>query len=341
MFCKFQATFRLETKCLIQNLTQSEVKDRLQLSLPVLQTQVTVIRILTKENEPSFDHLPTELFSIFRNLETLSIDSEIAEISSDDLMNATNLHNFSLKSNKLKKLLASSFRRVKLEKLNLADNEIETIEDFTFRNQSKLTHLDLRRNKLTTIKENTFDGSLTALIYLDVSENEIQMIESDAFADLSRLSQLFLNFNKVKALEDHLFHGLTTLATLHIEHNQLESIGTSLYTLTSIEDLSLAMNNINDIDLLKLAQLPNLRILNMKSSGIKLGNIDVDFAQSLSSPLQFLHIGSNNFTNHTHLEVLRIFPELIVLNISDNNYNDSTEVNRIIRRISPRTMIME
>lgn len=235
----------------------------------VEHNQVANINIL--QIEPKLDRIPKEFFSLFPSVEYFTVQSKIKEISTKDFMNATKLIYLGLEGNGLQKLTAGTFRLVNLKMLELSNNQIETIDDFTFANQTSLSHLHMRGNKLTTIRRDTFSG-LKHLNELNLNNNEIDTIENGAFANLSELHDLYLNRNKLKVLNDHVFDGLTALKLLWIAYNQLENVGNCLWTLTSIEEINLGYNNITDIDLAKFKTLPRLNRLDLR--GVPVGNVD-------------------------------------------------------------------
>lgn len=316
--------------CLIENWETSESKETIH------QKNVNDITIM--QSNPPLERIPAELFHSrnFPNLHELTINSEIKEITTDDLKNATKLNILRLPSNKLRKLARGSFHS-KLSMLNVVNNEIESIGDFTFENQNRLTHLYLRKNKLTIIRENTFAG-LTELTELHLDGNEIHKIENGAFANLSKLKYLNLDHNKIKMLNDDVFDGLTALETLSIADNQMETIGDSLWTLNSLKTLRLDFNKINDTNIVKFAKLSNLSKLYLRASGICLENVNVDSTLASSSLLKYLDLGANNLTNESSLEVLRIFPNLTEINISGNDFESSTAASQIILRIFPEIL---
>lgn len=291
-------------------MTDIETKSELAISLPseISATQVVNLDIKSEQNEPKMNHIPTEVLSIFPNLKYFFIyNSEIEDVSRNDLLNGTNLTHFGLFAGKLDRLPPEILQVKKFIGLALDDNQIETIDDFAFANQIELNELMLKSNKLSVIKRNTFAG-LFNLTELFLHYNEIHTIEDGAFADLSKLGRLRLNNNKIKAFGDHVFDGLTSLTVLQAWENKIENIGNSLNGLTSIARINLRSNRINDIDLVKFAKLPELTDLVLGATGVGLKNIDVEFGSSFKSPLKYLDISHNNLTNIEDLKVLRISP---------------------------------
>lgn len=269
------------------------------------------------ENNTLITHIPLRLFP---NLRFVTIEgTEITVIAVDDLANAKDLTTCRINNSKLRRVVAGTFQSSKLQLLDLESNMIEVIDDFSFANLSALGFITLAKNKLTTINRNTFSG-LISLGNLDLGKNRIHTIENGAFADLNGLNLLFLNQNNLKEIKDQLFDRLTKLVLLNASYNQIESIGDSLYPLSSLESLYLDNNLINDIDLVQLAKLPKLLRMHLNKTGLKLKNYNacLDCSWSSMSPLEYLNLQSNNLISVASLEVLRIFPNLTELDLSDN-----------------------
>ena len=86
-----------------------------------------------------------------------------------------------------------------------------------------LERLDLDDNSLTTIDEDAFDG-LTALTELYLEANYITSIHEDAFDDLTALEHLQLRGNTLTTLDADIFDGLTALDFLDIDSNSLTTV---------------------------------------------------------------------------------------------------------------------
>lgn len=196
--------------------------------------------------------------------------------------------------NKLKKLTVDTLPPNKLTQLFMSFNEIESIDDFTFANQSSLKTLDLQHNEIATIKTNTFAGLLN-LDILHLGNNEIDTIEDNAF-NLPKLTFLVLRSNKIKSLNENSFAGLLKLKSLYLNSNPLEM----------------------SIDSLALSQLTNLKQLKLGNTGIKLS--DGNSVSNIELPLKVLNLEANNITDIGDLEYLRIFPQLHDLDLRENNF---------------------
>lgn len=113
--------------------------------------------------------------------------------------------------------------------LSLANGEIALIEDYSFRNLTKMKILDLSNNKIGSLtKETLFINDLNnnpcSLVILDLSSNNIATIEEDAFSSLTNLEVLDLQANSLIVIEQRTFYGLQRVVTLNLNSNSLSVI---------------------------------------------------------------------------------------------------------------------
>lgn len=270
----------------------------------------------------NINYIPKEIFSILPNLHELEVVSpNFNAFSSEDFLNANKLYKLNVEqSTHLTKLSTGSFPPINLKELKLDNNAFETIDDFAFSNLTKLQNLYLVKNNLATINRNTFAG-LSELLILNLGENGIHSIEIGAFADLKKLKTLDIHKNKLKVLNDHLLDGMSQINTLILGGNELNRIndGNSLYTLTGLQVLYLDNNSISDLDLVKLTRLPSLRKLILNHNKINLENYIIESEEPSQSPVVWLNLGFNRLTTVESLEILRLFPKLLRLEIQGNS----------------------
>lgn len=212
----------------IENQDTVEVfLQNLQHKISLLQIpyhEVGAIKIRASHHNTRINHIPDELFSVFPKLRTLRSDLQISGIASNGFVNAKNLSKLQLTDSKgLRKLLAGTFPPMKLTKLYLPRNAIQSIDDFTFANLTYLQRLHLQNNKLTIIKPHTFTA-LFQLRALYLEENQIHTIESGAFVYLTKLQYLDLSRNKIQILNERIFSGRVKLKWLDLSDNHIESI---------------------------------------------------------------------------------------------------------------------
>ncbi|KAJ8718096.1 hypothetical protein PYW07_006026 [Mythimna separata] len=150
-----------------------------------------------------------------------------------------------------------------LARLNLSNNNIETIEPNNFRGVDNMYSLDLSHNNLTqlTFNKSIWTNNLKAL-YLN--NNKLTNI-SKLFENTCRLSYLDISNNDIAdltALGADIFPNLTGL---HIANNKIKNFNNPrTNSLTTLIDLGLSSNEINDINLSYYKELMSVDLSNNK-----------------------------------------------------------------------------
>lgn len=277
------------------------------------------------------EHIPTEIFRTFSNLKTFRMSTNLTELNGNDFVYAFELRTLDLSGNNIETIRSDVFsvdpRRTmsgaplrQLEILNLNDDDIATIDDYSFHGLPQLLYLYLAYNQLTVIRQHTFDG-LTSLNHLDLSRNTITTIEEDAFV-MPALETLNLNGNRLRVLSDTVFKHLQHLETIDLHDNDLERVGKSLNGLSSVKTLLLQWNPIQDLDLVAIAMLPKLNVLDLSRTDFQLTSVHFDERRRWNSPLATLKFNANGLTNAADLQKLRIFPHLEELELNENAFID-------------------
>uniref|UniRef100_UPI00358F6A62 SLIT and NTRK-like protein 2 n=1 Tax=Myxine glutinosa TaxID=7769 RepID=UPI00358F6A62 len=101
--------------------------------------------------------------------------------------------------------------------LNLAQNDLQNVEDGTFRELALLKKLHLNNNLLSVITDGTFHG-LYSLEYLQLNQNRLWSISSNAFSSITKLNVLHLEDNQLSSLPSGVF-GSLPLNTLDLSRN--------------------------------------------------------------------------------------------------------------------------
>ncbi|XP_061092362.1 SLIT and NTRK-like protein 6 [Conger conger] len=129
-----------------------------------------------------------------------------------------------------------------LELLNLANNQIDSIDDNTFLTLGQLKKLYLNGNRLEMISPGMFIG-LHSLEYLYLEYNVIKNILSWTFNTMPNLKLLYLNNNLLQTLPSHVFHNVP-LARLNLRKNLFMHLPVSsvLDQLLSLEQIYLEDN---------------------------------------------------------------------------------------------------
>ena len=127
------------------------------------------------------------------------------------------------------------------------NNQIDTIEDESFKDLINLKILSIQNNKLKRISKKTF-VNLINLIYLYIDNNQIDNIEDNSFKELINLDTLRIKNNKLKSISNKTFANLTNLKYLNIYNNQIDTLeDDSFIDLNSLHELKLQKNSISKI----------------------------------------------------------------------------------------------
>ncbi|XP_028321079.1 leucine-rich repeat and fibronectin type III domain-containing protein 1-like protein isoform X2 [Gouania willdenowi] len=128
----------------------------------------------------------------------------------------------------------------------------------------RTVELRLQENFITAVRKKDF-ANMTSLLHLTLSRNTISQILPSAFSDLRRLRALHLDSNRLTVIKDEHFKGLTNLRHLILANNQLHSISPHAFDdfLSTLEDLDLSYNNLDNVPWDTIGRLTNVNTLNM------------------------------------------------------------------------------
>lgn len=332
--------FRRTTACYIKRIDRRLEADE---KLTFVQSyssadKIKTVDISTEANQHGIDHLPTEVFDVFPNVEALRVNSKVKTISSSDLQGASNLTELVV-SNGLEIIGIDTFPTAnRLTFLSFEGNRIATIADYAFQRLSHLFSLKLQRNQLTRIKRHTFAG-LSELHVLNLNQNQIQSIDDGAF-QLPKLQFLQIQQNQLQTLSDNVFTGMTDLIDVSISGNRLRQINKSLYGLSNLKKIDLSFNQIADIDLNRFAaEFPALVDLRLVGSGFTfnttLQNKRTNVNTS-SSVLEYIYLDRNNLSNPVELHALHLFGELTTLSLENNLFTHFDLGDRRLKETLPK-----
>eukprot|EP00058_Branchiostoma_floridae_P027114 XP_002612605.1 hypothetical protein BRAFLDRAFT_78770 [Branchiostoma floridae] len=135
----------------------------------------------------------------------------------------------------------------KVSMIRLQDNEITQLPRAAFVNMSpKLSQLNLSNNRILYIEDNAFDR-LTNLWGLDLSRNNLTSVTDQTLRGLRRLRKLCLQSNMIKFVSDNAFLGIVDINTINFRDNRLTEVPWSAVQRTSARNLQkfdLSRNNI-------------------------------------------------------------------------------------------------
>ncbi|XP_053545060.1 leucine-rich repeat and fibronectin type III domain-containing protein 1-like [Bombina bombina] len=128
----------------------------------------------------------------------------------------------------------------------------------------RTVELRLTDNFITIIRRKDF-ANMTNLVHLTLSRNTISQIVPLAFSDLRSLRALHMNSNRLSALRHEHFHGLGNLRHLILGNNQISSVQPGAFNefLSTVEDLDLSYNNLEELPWEDIGQMVNLNTLTL------------------------------------------------------------------------------
>ncbi|CAF1100365.1 unnamed protein product [Brachionus calyciflorus] len=188
------------------------------------------------------------------------------------------------------------------EKIDISKSELRLIFPYAFKDCQTVKNLDISFNNLTKIYSKSFNG-MTQLGFLYINSNKITQLESDVFQDVPLLTHLYLHgnfienldenlfincknlvlihlgWNQIEWLDTRIFKNLRKLRTIILDRNKLKSLDFSLINLESLDYLSVAMNQISEINSETFKGANNLDILKISSNKIQkiYENFTIDF----------------------------------------------------------------
>lgn len=274
--------------------------------------------------------LPENLFHTFPSLtQVISKNTGIRSVQQNLFVNASNLKDLDLESNKLTVLEATTFSHAsELNLLNLANNQIAEIQDNTFQGLNKLSKLSLSGNQIKQLKKSTFLG-LESLQKLDLDSNKIETVEDGAL-NLPQLRELTLGHNKLKLLADGLFSRTPLLKVADFRNNELLNIGEAFANCQSLIWLNLENNNqLTDLKLSKFVNLPALRAVSLKNSGFRIVEDEPKPDLVVVSRLERLGLPNNHLSNPNIFRHLSIFPQLKYLYLQNNDFTHFNDVKEL------------
>lgn len=231
-----------------------------------------------------------------------NIRSEEAVFTGENYFNLSELF---LDSNKIRTFNGSRFSE--LEVLQLDNNDIDTLcNNYCYNLNSylslgrmyKLKGLFLSKNGITNIHLDAFFNT-HELIILDLSKNKIQTLIEETFEKFVFLEVLLLNDNQLTTLPN--FHLLFNIKILNLSYNNLTSIPTGQFTyLDYLENLTLSNNQIINIEQLSFKNLTSLLELDLSNN--KLQNLP-EYWMVPQNSLRILKVNDNYFTSFNQLSI--------------------------------------
>ena len=152
-----------------------------------------------------------------------------------------------------------------LETLVITDNGLKTATPGALASLKKLRELNLSRNQLGVLVQNTFDG-LSKLESIDLSFNKLAALPPSIFNSTPKLTTIQLANNTLGTLDIDVFRGLENLQLLNLSGNSLDEnwIKPGIFAgLEKLIVLDLSSNHISRIDTGLLQDLNALQVLDL------------------------------------------------------------------------------
>ncbi|XP_064647510.1 carboxypeptidase N subunit 2-like [Lineus longissimus] len=153
-----------------------------------------------------------------------------------------------------------------LRKLIIVDTNIKTLPADFVMPLIKLRHIDISRNKLGNLIDNTFFWSSKNITYLDMSRNELSNLPWGIFRHVPNIETLHLGENNLGRLDVD-FSTASKLQKLYLENSNLTQLGERTFIgLTSLNILVLKNNQkLVEISQTAFEPLENLRTLQLEN----------------------------------------------------------------------------
>ncbi|XP_071943714.1 toll-like receptor 2 type-2 [Antedon mediterranea] len=223
---------------------------------------------------------------------------------------------------------------MKLEKLTLRENGLESISVVFFSKVTSLKQLDLSYNKLNDLNL----SSLTNLIHLDLAASGVkdELLKTRMFQYLVSLQSLILRKNNLFRIPASAFKGLeNSLEHLDLSYNNFDYIPSEVSKLKYLSKLVLNHNSFGiQYEFILptcFAELSNLKYLYLSSCGIKSMSKGA-FSLITRNNLTVLDLSQNNFSYLN--DSLRLM-HIDLFNLSSSNIKTLSELDGVkIRHLS-------
>ncbi|XP_070560780.1 toll-like receptor 2 type-2 [Ptychodera flava] len=155
-----------------------------------------------------------------------------------------------------------------LKELDISRNQLSELENNTFVDFSSLEVLDISHNLITHIEVAAFAG-LHNLLKLSLKDNHLQTILPQTFnvQPSFSLTSLDLSENAIAYWQENVFAGLKNLRTLNLgDQGKIKLLPQSFDDLPSLEELDIFGNTWSDQSHLPLCKMKNLTFLNISQA---------------------------------------------------------------------------
>ena len=223
-----------------------------------------------------------------RNLTALSLPNNLLNSIPDEIFDLPNLNRLDLSQNQIRSLNPEKLAKSSsLKKLDLSDNDVIDINNIQV--PVSMEKFILKNNHLNFAAISRFN--LTYLKVLDLSHNKLNgTLSKESFQFSNTLKSLDLSFNSLKKLTDKCFTNFPKLKTLNLESNEIEVITPVAFQgLQRLRRLDLSFNGILEIPLNVFNGLKGLEYLDLSSNHLQVNYSILQTAWCCKSHLQLGH----------------------------------------------------
>ncbi|KAK6643639.1 hypothetical protein RUM43_005149 [Polyplax serrata] len=207
-------------------------------------TYLTVLTFLDLSNN-QIENLKPNTFSHMKSLSTMKLNNnrlKVADISA--LVGLENLRELYLNGNKLLGILNSTTFPImpSLQTLSLANNQFRSIAQGAMKGATGLQNLILSHNQIDVLEDHSFK-EVKKLRSLSLSSNRIVAISGLSLAHLTELTELDLSHNFLRALTPDIVVPLTNLRILCLDDNDISMVESGTFrNNTTLERFTLSDN---------------------------------------------------------------------------------------------------
>ncbi|KAG5666390.1 hypothetical protein PVAND_014419 [Polypedilum vanderplanki] len=229
-----------------------------------------------------------------KNLQRLTLAyNEIEAIEAGTFANNEHLFYIDLRLNRLTRIADDVFAGTVLQNLDLSSNQLASFNPAWLSSiLNTLQKLELYENSIISIDQNAFT-TLTNLRTLDLGLNPHIILPPNIFKPLVNLDKLFIDSSGLRRIDSQWFSTLTLLTELHLHSNSIRSMPENVFTpLVNLGYLSVRDNLIRVINGNAFStQMNNFTRFYAQSN--RINGFDDQFFESISGQLEFLYLYDN------------------------------------------------
>ncbi|XP_044739774.1 carboxypeptidase N subunit 2-like [Chrysoperla carnea] len=179
--------------------------------------------------------------------------NEIVMIQPKTFANLFSLTTLDLSKNKLQTIDKGVFdarNKDNYSKLTLVVinyNVLTRLGNDSFLPLTRVTHLDLRSNKIMEIEVGAF-RTMEMVEIISLRFNLLETIPNGLFTNLANLEEIDLYGNRLKILPDYIFSNLQSVKSINLNYNNLNYLSPLALKDSSVRDLTIYFNNVTFIE---------------------------------------------------------------------------------------------